>query len=151
MIRLRYLLLNLFMIYFFGVESDAYRILGIFPLNIRSNNILFESVMKALAKAGHQVDVVTHFQLIGAPENYKSLFGLDSTMYSVTNNFTMEQIEQVRYQNPAYYMATEYGNRVCEKVLPLWRLQNLIKNPPNDPPYDLVITEVCILLINNLE
>lgn len=40
---------------------DGYRILGIFPLNGRSHMMMFEQLMKGLAKRGHQVDVVSTF------------------------------------------------------------------------------------------
>ena len=147
MISPPYLLLNLFVIYFFGVESDAHRILGVYPLNLKSHHNVFESIMKALVKRGHQVDVITHFELKNAPKNYRTIINLSDTFPNITSNLTIEMIEKIRKENaPVYHMATEIGNTFCEKILPLDVLQNLIKNPPNDPPYDLVITEVCKLL-----
>ena len=40
-----------------------------------------------------------------------------------------------------YYIATTYGGDLCH-LLGHEKMQNFIKNPPKDPPYDLMITEV---------
>lgn len=45
------------------VLTKSYRILGVFPLAGRSHMLMFEKLMKELAKKGHEVDVLTHFPL----------------------------------------------------------------------------------------
>lgn len=39
------------------------KILGLFPLQSKSHFVMFEPYLKALAKRGHEVDVVSHFPL----------------------------------------------------------------------------------------
>ncbi|CAB0034905.1 unnamed protein product [Trichogramma brassicae] len=62
------------------IVCDAYRILGVFPFAGKSHNIIFESLMKGLAKRGHQVDVVTHFPLVEPLKNYNDIINLNGTM-----------------------------------------------------------------------
>ncbi|KAL7293656.1 hypothetical protein TKK_0012735 [Trichogramma kaykai] len=119
---------------------DAYRILGVFPFAAKSHNILFESLMKGLAKRGHQVDVVTHFPLSKPPENYRDIINLNGTMENLVNNFTIEFVNQMA-GDIVESIATNYGNRICE-FMGLPEMQQLIHGPLPNPPYDVVITEV---------
>lgn len=118
----------------------SYRILGIFPLNAKSHFIVFESVMKGLAKHGHQVDVISHFPQKNPMKNYHDIVSLEGTMESLINNFTLDFIIETN-DDDTRFIAEQYGNRLCH-FMGLERMQQVIKNPPMDPPYDLVITEV---------
>ncbi|XP_001603802.1 UDP-glucuronosyltransferase 2A1 [Nasonia vitripennis] len=120
-------------------QVSGYRILGIFPLNSRSHEMMFEALMKGLAKRGHQVDVVTHFSVKNPPKNYKTVVNLAGTMETLVNNFTIDFALSVR-GDVGYHVATTFGNRLCN-LLALKEMQDLIHNPPNDPPYDVLITE----------
>lgn len=124
----------------FFSTCNAYRILGVFPFNGKSHNIVFESVMKTLAKRGHQVDVITHFPRKKAVENYNDVLSFEGTMENVVNNYTIDYVSRVGDQL-VEFVAGAYGNRLCH-FMGLEKFQNFIKNPPGDPPYDLVITEV---------
>ncbi|XP_033226876.1 UDP-glucuronosyltransferase 2B20-like [Belonocnema kinseyi] len=119
--------------------SDAYRILAVFPFNSRSHNNMFEGVAKGLAKGGHQVDVVTHFEMKNPPKNYKIIINLGGTRKSLVNNFSI-QFAALLEGNTVELISKLYGNELCE-LLALEEMQNLIKNPPSDPPYDILITE----------
>lgn len=121
-------------------ENSAYRILGIFPLNSRSHEMMFESLMTGLAKRGHQVDVVTHFPVENPPKNYKNIVNLSGTMDNLVNSFTINFSKNLA-GDIGYYIATLYGNELCY-LLGQNDMQELIKNPPSDPPYDVLITEV---------
>ena len=129
----------LFIIYFF-IESDAYRILGIFPLNARSHNNVFESAMRGLAKQGHQVEVITHFEVKNPPKNYRTIINLSGTKEKQMSNCTMEEVSLVEGLDIVSKVA-KLGNDFCE-LLSLEQIQKLIKNPPKNPAYDLIITEV---------
>lgn len=127
--------------FFFTINgSDGYRILAVFPFNSRSHNNLFEGVTKALARHGHQVDVVTHFKLKNPPKNYNTIINLDGTRSNVVNNFSIEFANQV-LESPVKLVSELYGNELCE-LMGLDEMQKLIKNPPKDPAYDILITEV---------
>jgi glucuronosyltransferase len=51
----------------------SYRILGLFPHPGISHFHFFQPVMKALAEAGHEVTVVSHFPEKDPPQNYKDI------------------------------------------------------------------------------
>ncbi|XP_001600831.2 UDP-glucuronosyltransferase 2C1-like [Nasonia vitripennis] len=121
---------------------SAYRILGVFPFNAKSHNIVFEALMKGLAKRGHQVDVISHFPLKRPLKNYNDIINLDGSMESLMNNYTIEFVSQFSsLLADVGIIAAEYGNRLCH-FMGFEEMQKLIKNPPTDPPYDLVVTEV---------
>lgn len=54
-------------------ESFGYRILGIFPLHVRSHMMMFEQLIKGLARRGHQVDVISSFPQIKPYPNYTDI------------------------------------------------------------------------------
>lgn len=98
--------------------------------------------MKGLAKRGHQVDVVSHFPLKKPVKNYNDIINLEGSMESLVNNYTIEFVSQIK-GDVVNLLALSYGNRLCH-IMGLEKFQNLIQNPPTDPPYDVVITEVCM-------
>lgn len=127
--------------------NSAYRILAVFPLNVKSHNIILESVAKTLAKNGHQVDVITHFPQKRPFKNFNDLIVLNGSTQGLLNNITLDWITKFHITKypPLNFIvkavAENIGNKVCE-LLRLEEFQELVKNPPQDPPYDLVITEV---------
>lgn len=119
--------------------SDGYRILGLFPLHGKSHFVMCEQLMKTLARKGHHVDVVSHFPLKESIPNYHDL-SIKGSLHNVVNNVTFEQFTKFGPGgfNEFIDMA---GNQIC-KLLSHPVISNIIKNPPKDPPYDLVIVEV---------
>ena len=140
--------LFLILIYLAAFRCNAYRILAVFPFNSRSHNNVFEGVTKGLAKRGHQVDVITHFEMRNPPKNYRTVLNLAGTRRDVVNNFTIDFASDLG-DDLVPLIAEFYGNEICE-LLGLEKMQNLIKNPPKDPPYDILITEVRSFLIELL-
>lgn len=118
----------------------GYRILGVFPFNGKSHFIMFEKLMKTLAKRGHQVDVISAFPLNKPHPNYTDLIVFTSQKPFV-NNVTYEDVLHIMGGAPIYAIGSLAGNAICENLNDT-RLQKLIRNPPQDPPYDLVILEV---------
>jgi len=96
--------------------------------------------MKELARRGHQVDVVTHFPLEKPIPNYKDI-SIKGSLPQVMNNVTATDIKDISV--PSVSKLVEVGgDNVCN-LLSHPKIQELIKNPPQDPPYDIVIQEVC--------
>lgn len=120
---------------------NGYRILGLFPLNTRSHFIINRKLMKILAQKGHQVDVVSHHPLKEPFPNYHD-YSLQGSVKDYTNNLTYSKVQRVS-ETPFEKIRDVIGNSVCE-LLKHPVLSNLIKNPPRDPPYDLVIVEVSL-------
>lgn len=119
---------------------DGYRILAVYPFNGKSHFIMFEQLNKALARKGHQVDVVSTFPLKKPYPNYNDIIVLP-TARDFMNNMTYEEVYSMIKSSTSRAVATIAGNDVCEN-LNNPKVQDLIRNPPKDPPYDLVILEV---------
>ncbi|XP_058795636.1 UDP-glucosyltransferase 2-like [Phymastichus coffea] len=117
--------------------GDGYRILGVFPYSAKSQNIVFEALMKGLAKRGHQVDVISHYPQTEPVKNYNVIINLEGSMENTMNNFTFQYIANINNDIIAN-IADFYGNRLCQ-FLGSEQIQTLIKNPPKDPPYNLII------------
>nr|XP_033334732.1 uncharacterized protein LOC117225344 [Megalopta genalis] len=121
----------------------GYRILGLFPLNGKSHFMMFERLMKVLAKKGHQVDVVSTFPLKKPFRNYNDALVVSAPRQFI-NNITYLDMYTMSAMSASSSVANLAGNEVCE-TLSDPRIQQLAKNPPKDPPYDAVIVEVRIL------
>lgn len=98
--------------------------------------------MKALAKHGHQVDVVTHFPQKRPVKNYHEIINLEGSLEKLMNNLTVDSVLKIE-GDMVSKVAGPYGNQLCH-LMGLKEFQELVKNPPTNPPYDLVITEVSI-------
>lgn len=109
-----------------------------FPLHGKSHWVMQEELMKGLAKRGHQVDVFTHFSLKKPIPNYTDI-SLDGSMPRIINNITYDDVKG--FSNTNMLTLASIGMTVCE-LLDHPKLRQLIENPPQDPPYDLVIIEV---------
>jgi glucuronosyltransferase len=126
--------------------SASYRILAIFPYNGKSHDVMFNALMMGLAEHNHQIDVITHFPPKNPPPNYKVIVNLNGTLENVQNNLTINFVTTLS-TNTTELIVSKFGNKICQ-LLSLEEIQKLVRNPPNDPPYDLVITEVSNLKDN---
>lgn len=119
----------------------GYRILGLFPMNIKSCFMMYKNVMKHLAKRGHQVDVISQFPLDKPMSNYTDIY-MKAPFDDLVNNFTLEGGDDYNGFNQFKSYGTETGADACDTILKQDQMQRLLKNPPNDPPYDLIIVEI---------
>ena len=121
-------------------NNEALRILGIFPLPGKSHFIMCESLMRGLAAKGHQVDVYSHFPLKKPVPNYND-YSLAGSLPQLQNNVSYEFINTFTESVSMEALMKMIGYPVCD-LLNLPNFQKLIRNPPQDPPYDIVIVEV---------
>lgn len=121
-------------------SCEGYRILGMFPLHAKSHHMMFDALMKGLARKGHQVDVVSPFPQKKPYPNLTDIIVLPLYMPRFVNNMTYDSFRSMGH-DMVHFVATETGTRVCEG-LGHPEMQKLIQNPPKDPPYDLVLTEI---------
>lgn len=143
------LLFYLFAINIVSDKCNAYRILGIFPINLQSHNNVFESVTKALARHGHQVDVISHFDLKKPVKNYTTIINLDGTLKKASNKWDADRAKKVANTELVKLIVNDCGNNLCD-LLSFEKIQKFLQNLPNDPAYDLVITEVFIFSNSNI-
>ena len=119
---------------------SSYRILGIYPLSGKSHFIMLEQLFKGLARKGHQVDVISTFQQKKLYPNYNDIFAYPNPMGTLMNNVSYEFLKNSFAANIGK-SAAEMSNGICESMGNT-EFVNFVKNPPNDPPYDLIITQV---------
>lgn len=117
---------------------DGYRLLGLFPFQAKSHFVMFEQLLKGLARKGHQVDVVSKFPLKKPYPNYTDIVTLPTPMI-IVNNISFEFMKQLIGVNPTYAVATMGGNELC-KYLEQPAIKELAR--PKNPPYDAVLIEV---------
>ncbi|XP_033228018.1 UDP-glucuronosyltransferase 2B31-like [Belonocnema kinseyi] len=134
------LLVLLCIFYLDIMDTHSKRILAVFPYNAKSHNNVFNALTKGLVKKGHQVDVITHYPLKDPPKNYRTVVNLNGTRPHYVNHISIEWILE-QGGNSLSLHAYLAGNEICD-LLSLKKMQNFIKNPSNQPPYDLVITQV---------
>lgn len=122
--------------------SSGYRILGIFPTYSKSHMMMFEQLMKGLIKRGHQVDVINTLPQKKPYPNYTDI-EIPLFMPNFINNMDHSYVHHLR-DNLFETCISMSGNDACKAVLSHQKVQEIIKTPPTDPPYDLVIVEVSL-------
>ena len=83
-----------------GQSSNGHRILGLFPHPGFSHFNFFQPVMHALAEAGHDVTVVSHFPNKEPHENYKDelLNNVDAGLLNVVSLDVSRLIKTLKSQ-----------------------------------------------------
>lgn len=135
--------------FFLRREVDTYRVLGVFPLNFRSHFIFSESILNGLVKEGHRVDVISHYEHTNPPKNYKTILNLAKLdyPYPITKFDTIQNaIDAIK--DPVKHLTEIYGITMCP-LLGHKKMQDLIRNPPKDSPYDVIIVQVLKLIESN--
>lgn len=72
-------------------SCTGFRVLGIFPLHMKSHFVVFEALMKGLARENHRVDVISPFPQKKPYPNYNDLVTLPPAKVQFINNFTTTQ------------------------------------------------------------
>lgn len=121
--------------------NNGLRILGLFPFQIKSHFVMCEELMRGLAAKGHKVDVYSHFPLAKPIPNYTD-FSLKGTLPMLLNNLKYDEIVQIKsVVSFLVNMLSGTMKPMCE-LLEKPIFQKLLKEPPLDPPYDLIVLEV---------
>ncbi|KAK0175129.1 hypothetical protein PV327_008908 [Microctonus hyperodae] len=107
----------------------------------RSHMTVFEQLMKGLARRGHQVDVISSFPQKKPYPNYTDIV-VPSLMPNYINNMSYQEFHDILQDNVLHSCVSIFGNNICEAGFTQPQVRRLIKNPPMDPPYDVVITEI---------
>lgn len=111
-----------------------------YPYNGKSHYQVTGALCRALAEYGHQIDMIGHFPTKPPIANYTDVVDLYGTKKAVVNSFSIHYAKQID-ASTIFFIATTFGGDLCA-LMGHEKMQKFIKNPPNNPPYDLVITEV---------
>ncbi|XP_063241503.1 UDP-glucosyltransferase 2-like [Bacillus rossius redtenbacheri] len=120
-----------------AAETDGARILGVFHYNGKSHFMVFESLMKALAARGHQVDVLSHFPQKTPVPNYTDI-DVSGTAPDVLDNITIDMALSWRMFSMADFIWVD-TREVCRRALDHINVQALLRSSAG---YDLVVTEI---------
>ncbi|XKL67085.1 hypothetical protein PGB90_010505 [Kerria lacca] len=118
-------------------KSNSKNILGLFPLKLKSHNLMFDSIMKELARRGHNVTVVSGFPKSIPIPNFTDIDVGDCDRTPVSL-FEME--EAYKEHDPFFqiHILTELV-KYYEDIL---RCPTLSKLFHSKDSYDLIITEI---------
>ncbi|KAK7868265.1 hypothetical protein R5R35_000662 [Gryllus longicercus] len=118
-----------------GVEAG--RVLSIFYFSGRSHFLVIETLLKELAKRGHQVDVVSHFPQKKPLPNYRD-FSLAGSYPSMVNHWTFEQLQNFHFLKLMTWMWEE-NVEICRKVMEHPVMKQLAESREK---YDVVLVEI---------
>lgn len=141
---MKFLLKLLTIVFLFDIlinSAVGYKILGIFPLTIKSHDIFCHSVIKALLKRGHYVDVIVARELENSPKNYNVLYNTIKITPNITYDITIDKILNIYKRDPIKMISNEFGNFLCS-ILANGEIQEIIKKLKINSNYDVLITEV---------
>ncbi|XP_032453936.1 uncharacterized protein LOC100123458 [Nasonia vitripennis] len=146
-LKMKFLANNLYLtilisILFYTQPITSLRILGLFPFQMRSHYVMCEELMRGLAAKGHRVDIYSHFPLKQKLPNYHD-YSLVGTLPAVSNNVTFEVASIASGPDMIRHWLESAGIPIC-RLLDLPMFQKLLHDPPMDPPYDLIVTELAI-------
>ncbi|XP_051160808.1 uncharacterized protein LOC127281235 [Leptopilina boulardi] len=124
-------------------SAMGYKILAIFPLTIKSHEIFCQSVIKTLAKHGHQVDVIVASDIKNSyPEKITIIYNLMELLSNNTiKDLKLEKFLSNASGDPVKFISEIAGNYPCQ-LLGNVALQNIIqKLKANSNYYDVLIVE----------
>ncbi|XP_046482543.1 UDP-glucosyltransferase 2-like isoform X1 [Neodiprion pinetum] len=118
--------------------ADCSRILAIFSYPVQSHNMMFEPLMIGLARAGHSVDVISHFPPKKSVPGYNHI-SLKGTLHNLVNNITADYAS---IHGGVYQMMNFLCNREVKDLCGLLPLPQLQRVTNADTKYDVMITEI---------
>ncbi|XP_046745420.1 UDP-glucosyltransferase 2-like [Diprion similis] len=129
---------TIFVFLVIGCVADCSRILAIFPYQGQSHHIMFEPLMIGLARAGHSVDVVSHYPPKKSVARYNHI-SLKGTLHNYVNNVTAGSAS---IHGRVYHLMNFLSNHEAKVLCGLMRLPQLQKVVNADTKYDVMITEI---------
>lgn len=122
-----------------GSVGQTYNILGIFPYNLVSHQMMFEPIMKTLANKGHTVSVISYFPQKKHMKNYRDII-LEDRSVEMLNSIPLPSSNESSFNLfYEFYYTLELGQHFCEVGLKSPTIQELLNT---DERFDLVVTEL---------
>ncbi|XP_070065012.1 uncharacterized protein [Drosophila virilis] len=133
-------LLLLFSLFSVNSSTHALKILGLFPHPALSHFQFFQPLMRRLAEAGHNVDVVSPFRDLNPPTGYKD-YALPSANLNDKIGFDMFEDVAMPYLMPftEFFILHGYGKAACNSTLNSAALAQILRHPVGY--YDVIVLE----------
>lgn len=125
------------------VQTEAYKILGIFPHTGKSHHMMFEPLLRTLAERGHEVTSISHYPMKNPPGNYRDV-SLEGTMplnlhvCDFDDFLFLNGIGRVLKHIMATYELLDLANWNCKAMTEHQGVRNMMKS---NETFDLIITE----------
>jgi len=119
--------------------AEAYRVLGLFPFNGRSHNIMFKALMEALADRGHHVYVLSPFPQKKPRANYTDL-DLSQEFPSLVNGLTYEQMTSHGRLKIVKLIGEMAGPGLCRATFETQHFKDVMSGKHGK--FDVVFTEI---------
>ncbi|XP_065216826.1 UDP-glucosyltransferase 2-like [Planococcus citri] len=121
--------------------NDGAKILGIFPMPVKSHFTCNNAIMKSLIEANHEVTVITSFPEQASAENYSSIIDVSAKGMIFVGQ---SKIDEFATQNVFRFLnlTNDMEHPFCAEVLKLPEIQRILKS--NEKLYDVVFVEVLL-------
>ncbi|XP_055920857.1 UDP-glucosyltransferase 2-like isoform X1 [Eupeodes corollae] len=117
---------------------NAYNILGLFPHPGVSHFHFFHPIMRALAEAGHDVTVISHFPDKSPPAHYKDLVLTGVETLSNSINLQLFENRPIYSHFLEFFLLHEWGKEACNHTIKSPALAQVLKHKNR---YDVIIME----------
>ncbi|KAJ1521692.1 hypothetical protein ONE63_003335 [Megalurothrips usitatus] len=121
-------------------EAAAFRVLGFFPFNAPSHNIMLKATMEALADYGHEVVMLSPFPLKKPRANYTDL-DISKELPSLANTLTFEEMTALRQPGIMRLIVELGGAHFCRAVFQMQHFRDIMSGKHGK--FDVVFTEIC--------
>ncbi|KAK3925715.1 UDP-glucosyltransferase 2 [Frankliniella fusca] len=119
--------------------TEAYRVLGMFPFNGRSHNIMFKALMEALADRGHEVYMLSPFPQKKPRANYTDL-DVSKQFPSLVNGLTYEQMSSLGRMKIVQIIGEFSGASLCRSTFETQHFKDVMSGKHGK--FDVVFTEI---------
>ncbi|XP_034255447.1 UDP-glucuronosyltransferase 2B15-like [Thrips palmi] len=119
--------------------ADALRILGIFPIQARSHNIMFKGTLHALVDSGHEVVDLSPYPLKTPRSNYTDV-DLSKVLPSLVNTMNFEELTALTRVGLYDLIRQNVGAELCRKVFQTKQFQDIMSGAYGK--FDVVFTEI---------
>ncbi|XP_026290580.2 UDP-glucosyltransferase 2-like [Frankliniella occidentalis] len=116
-----------------------FRVLGLFPFQGHSHNIMSKSLMEGLADRGHEVVMLSSLPLMKPRANYTDL-SLAAQLPPVINTMTYDQLANAHGLQLPVWFGEAWGASWCRTVFESQHFQDIMKGKYGK--FDVVFTEV---------
>nr|CAD7410702.1 unnamed protein product [Timema poppensis] len=124
------------------IETEAARILGVFPIPSVSHQIVYRAVMKGLALHGHEVVVITTDPMRDSSIKNYTEFDVSFTFKMFNEKFNFASSRDHKVSNEKIFeLFLDFGNDLCEGILSHPPVNNLISLNNTEEHFDIVFLE----------
>ncbi|KAH8282260.1 hypothetical protein KR054_006500 [Drosophila jambulina] len=136
---MRLLLLPFLLLSLLVMSCNSLNILGMFPHPAMSHFKFFQPIMRGLAQAGHNVDVISPFRDVEPPKGYKDYQLPPASLTDAINLEDFDHPLSFIAHYVEFFILYNMGKVACNTTLNSQALEEILKHPPGY--YDVIMLE----------